>query len=103
MTTLVEESRSDHDKIMSRALDQWGFEGQITKTFEECSELKNALRRYKRGEAKDKEVITEVADVMIMASQLAYYFGDKKVKKEISKKLRRVERRLNKPPDSTFK
>ncbi len=102
MATLVEKSRSDHDKIMSRALDQWGFEGQITKTFEECSELKNALRRYKRGEAKDKEVITEVADVMIMASQLAHYFGSQKVKDEINRKLSRVERRLGETSDSTF-
>lgn len=42
---------------------------------EECAELINALCKYKRGRVTDSDVITEIADVMIMCEQMAYYFG----------------------------
>lgn len=63
---------------------------------EECSELTNAICKFRRGRVSDDDIITEIADVMIMCEQLASYFGKDKVALEKKKKLERLEERLSK-------
>ena len=45
---------------------------------------------------KDVDIITEIADVMIMMKQMAIIFGEKAVNDEISRKLERLEERMKK-------
>ena len=62
---------------------------------EECSELINAMCKYDRGRATEDDIITEVADVVIMCEQMASYFGEVKVELEKDRKLQRLKERLN--------
>lgn len=45
------------------------------------------------------DIITEIADVMIMCEQLSYYFGKEKVELEKERKLERLKERLSKYTD----
>lgn len=51
------------------------------------------------GEAGEDDIITEIADVMIMCEQLSYYFGKEKVELEKERKLERLKERLSKYTD----
>lgn len=82
-------------ELCKRALETYGFEAQSRMVDEECAELINALCKYKRSRANGYDVITEIADVMIMCEQMAIHFGKEAVEKEIETKLSRLEKRLN--------
>ena len=78
-------------------VDTWGEDAQITQAIEEMSELTKELcklRRYVNNtekQAKIKEdVIEEIADVINMAEQLAFIFGEDKVKEIRNKKIKRT-------------
>lgn len=45
------------------------------------------------------DIITEIADVMIMCEQLSNYFGKEKVELEKERKLERLKERLSKYTD----
>lgn len=83
-------------ELYKKALREYGFEAQSRMVDEECAELINALCKYKRGRANGYDVITEIADVIIMCEQMATHFGKEAVEKEIESKLSRLEERLNK-------
>ena len=83
-------------KLYSRALAKWGFPAQATMVMEECAELINAMCKLERGRITEDEVITEIADVMIMCEQMATHFGTVKVELEKDRKLQRLKERLNK-------
>lgn len=61
---------------------------------EEVGELLSALNKFKRGRIKTDEVVTEIADVQIMAEQLAEMFGPLNVQHEKTRKLNRLAVRL---------
>lgn len=86
----------NEEEICKRALFTYGFEAQATMVSEECSELINALCKYRRGRVSDSDVITEVADVMIMCEQMAFYFGKERVRAEKERKLQRLKEKLSK-------
>ena len=77
--------------ICQRALDTFGTIPQIDQTIEEIAELTVALNHNKRGRAKGGEVITEIADVLIMCLQMMLLFGEREVKAEMDRKLERLE------------
>ena len=52
----------------------YGFPAQAAMVVEECSELTNAICKFRRGRVGNDDIITEIADVMIMCEQLSYYF-----------------------------
>lgn len=56
----------NNEQLYKKALETYGFEAQSRMVNEECAELINALCKYKRGRANEYDVITEIADVMIM-------------------------------------
>ena len=73
----------------------WGADAQFNMACEEVGELISALNKYRRGRITDeKEVITEIADVQIMAEQLAEFFGSAGVLREKERKLQRLALRL---------
>lgn len=74
----------------------FGPEKQKMMAVEECSELINALAKEQRGRVKDQDVITEIADVMIMMEQLAVLYGQGLVEAEKARKLDRLEERIRK-------
>lgn len=68
------------NEILNGAIDTFGIGSQIDMAVEECSELINALEKYRRGRVGVQEVVTEIADVQIMCAQLECMFaGDSKI------------------------
>lgn len=88
--------RQEAKELYAKALGQWGLPAQAMMVMEECSELINAMCKYGRGRANEDDIITEIADVMIMCEQMASYFGEVKVEIEKDRKLQRLKERLNK-------
>lgn len=82
--------------ICEEALDTFGMEHQVDKCIEECAELINALEKYRRGRALPPEVVTEIADVMITCAQMSIVFGRVAVVHEEARKLKRLEKRIEK-------
>ena len=66
---------------------------------EEWSELTNDICKYRRCRVGNDDIITEMADVIIMCEQLSYYFGKEKVELEKERKLERLKERLTKYTD----
>lgn len=60
---------------------------QAAMVVEECSELTNAICKFRRGRVGEDDIITEIADVM--CEQLSNYFGKEKVALERERKLTR--------------
>lgn len=88
--------------ICNLALDVFGEEHQMLKTVEECSELIDALMKYREQRVWSEDVITELADVSIMVEQMSIFFGREKFELERLRKLLRLkgtaEKELFKPP-----
>lgn len=84
------------ENICEKAIQTFGFEKQTGMLSEECVELLSAINKFKRGRIGRKEVIEEIADVVIMCIQMAYYFGYCDVQDEISIKILRLAERMNK-------
>lgn len=77
-------------------LEHYGDTHQIIKTIEELGELQSALARWLNKERVSREdVITEIADVKIMAEQMAWHFGKNEVDKEVWRKIERQVERIN--------
>ena len=83
-------------ELYYQALEKWGFSAQALMVIEECSELTNTLCKFSRGRVNEDDIITEIADVIIMCEQIATYFGEVKVEIEKDRKLQRLKERLNK-------
>lgn len=81
--------------LYERAIRNWEFPAQAMMVMEECSELINAMCKYDRGRIHQADIITEIADVMIMCEQMASFFGEDNVEAEKDRKLRRLKERLN--------
>lgn len=92
----------DRTEAYKKFLEGWGYDAQALMTIEEMSELTKALCKYKRygkenSDPKLKEdIIEEIADVLNMAEQMAYYFGVDAVEKVRDEKIERSLKRLNK-------
>lgn len=64
---------------------------QILKCFGET--LLYGEGKFRRGRVGNDDIITEIADVIIMCEQLSYYFGKEKVELEKErKKARKIKR-----------
>lgn len=81
-------------ELLKMAIQAWGEEAQIKMAIEECSELIVALLHNFRGKSSPEEVAGEIADVVIMAHQLALMLGPDLVDREIRRKLVRLAERL---------
>lgn len=84
------------NETCAAAVSTFGIRSQVDMMQEEMNELGVAINHWKRGRAKDEDVITEIADVMIMARQMAIIFGEEEVDAEVERKLSRLSDGINK-------
>lgn len=77
----------EEEEILSMAMKKYGLDSQIGMVMEECGELLTALNQYKRGRIDKKRVAEEIADVIILMSQMSMVFGERDVKKNIDEKM----------------
>lgn len=80
--------------VTKRAVETFGRESQIQMAIEEMAELTDALCKLRRGRVTPDAVITEIADVQIMMSQLAHIFGMNEVSAERIRKIERLGHRI---------
>lgn len=85
----------DSENLCRKAMEIYGFPAQAAMVVEECSELTNAICKFRR--VGNDDIITEIADVM--CEQLSYYLGKEKVELEKERKLERLKERLSKYTD----
>lgn len=82
------------ENVCRAAVRVFGDEHQTRKAVEEMGELLTALARLRDGRASEKEVITEIADVLITVSQLGIMFGIDEVSREVERKIDRLAGRI---------
>lgn len=78
--------------MLTKCQDKWGISAQMIKCQEECGELVTAIAKELNypGRFDAQVIITELADVAMMVSQLSHAFGLEKVQAEIDRKSERV-------------
>lgn len=94
------------DQVFIDSIDTYGKECQLDQMQEEAIELSLAIRKYKRAvqgvaynepgavEIREKELISEIADVIIMTTQCRLIFNDEAIQAEIRRKLDRQAQRI---------
>lgn len=81
--------------VYANAILAFGPRTQVDMLHEEVGELLSAINKYHRGRASKEDVITEIADVMIMCGQMAFLFGPDEVRAEKERKLIRLQQRID--------
>lgn len=81
--------------VYANAILAFGPRAQVDMLHEEVGELLSAISKYHRGRASKEDVITEIADVMIMCGQMAFLFGPDEVRAEKERKLIRLQQRID--------
>jgi len=99
---------TSHSEILQQAISTYGEEAQTDMAIEEMSELTKALLKYRRlknspenddcKQAQAKQnTYEEIADVIIMLTQLMMMYGGKKeIDEYIERKVLRLAERLDK-------
>lgn len=77
------------------ALETWGVNEQFGMANEEFGECITAINQFKRGRISKEKLASEIADVFIMANQLAIIAGECDVQEQIEYKMRRLQGRLD--------
>tara|TARA_Y100000361_G_scaffold152325_1_gene171512 strand:+ start:998 stop:1288 length:291 start_codon:yes stop_codon:yes gene_type:complete len=86
-------------EILRDAINKFGAESQVKMAIGEIGELLTMFGREEQGRANSDEWVSEIADVLIMVTQLGMMYGQEKVQKTIDFKLERLRVKLNKPND----
>ena len=75
----------------------YGFTSQADMAIEECSELIQAVCKFRRGYSEERytNLLEEIADVYIMARQLRFLFGYEDIDRIVNEKLDRQIRRIS--------
>lgn len=86
----------DEIEIMQEAIKKYGIAMQTVVSIEEMSELTKELTKLLRGKGSKKALTEEVADVLIMITQIQLMFGicDEDVKEVMDSKLKRLKERM---------
>lgn len=84
----------ERKQILAQAIQKYGVEAQQKQCIEECSELITAILHHQRRKCTAHDVITEIADVIIMCEQMKLIFGAAEVEREIKHKVDRLTERL---------
>ena len=90
-------------EIYKKTIALMGESSQRNMAIEECAELIFALEKENRGQVTQDDVITEIADVMIMTEQLAMIYGRGHVEAEKQYKQRRLLSRITGTDNSETK
>lgn len=83
-------------ELYSKVISKWGIDAQLWMVTEECSELLNAIAKYKRGRETQDAILKELADVSIMVEQIACYFCEARFNHFKEAKLQRLLERVEK-------
>ena len=83
------------EKILRTAVNWFGKVAQKEKAIEELTELSIALQHHKHDKCNDAEVVTEIADVIIMCEQLKFIYGVEEVEKQIEFKMNRLSKLIH--------
>ena len=94
MHTAAEHVKCDRD-IYRETIEKWGVDSQLWMAVEETAELQQSIAHYLRGRCDEDAVAEEIADVMLMAEEMAYVFGRERVIFWLEKKKEVVTKRLN--------
>jgi NTP pyrophosphatase (non-canonical NTP hydrolase) len=97
----------DQDKVFQEAIDLYGHDAQLVQTNEECTELSLAILKYQRELKKSPldsdevnmrrtDLLSEIADVIVMTQQCVLIFGAEEIQQEVNFKLRRQRKRIDK-------
>lgn len=82
------------DKIKAIA-DHYGFSSQADMLIEEAAEYMVALNKLRRGKSEAyKNIKEEVADILVVASQLRYLLGEDEIDSIMNRKLKRQLQRI---------
>lgn len=87
-------SEKEFGDIIRLAIQSYGKEKQTMMLFEEMSELQDALCKQARGRDDADHICEEIADVMIMCSQMAQIHGVARVEHWVQLKINRLKERL---------
>ena len=76
--------------------DHYGAMGQLNKTLEECTELKDAIAGYLQNRDSRAHIAEEIADVRVMLMQLEYLLDiepevEGMMRYEVDRQLKRIE------------
>ena len=82
------------EDICRKAINHYGMFTQIDKAIEEMGELIVVLEHFKNRKLDKAAIVTEIADVHIMTTQLSLIFGEREVAREVTAKLNRLEGRI---------
>ena len=87
---------SEEIEIMRAAIRKNGRPMQTVVAIEEMSELQKELSKFIRGKGNRDNLIEEVADVLVMITQiqLMYYIPDDEVERIMRLKLNRLKERM---------
>jgi len=94
MTSGADGVPEHREKVLRRALVEWGEDLQIDIAIEELSELTTELARRQRGREKPSSIQEEIADVQLCLDQLKMMYGQTQVAEQQREKLERLEGRL---------
>ncbi|HUU87391.1 MAG TPA: hypothetical protein VMX17_06525 [Candidatus Glassbacteria bacterium] len=92
--------------IYARVVEAWGEDSQLDMMTEEMAELIQAISKFRRAKTQEKKakayihLCEEVADVENMINQLRYMLDANLIDQFKAEKLKRTEKRLNKPKDA---
>ena len=81
-------------ELYRKVLETWGVPNQVMMVMEETGEMLNALGKRHRNRATPMEIITELADVVILMEQMAVLYGWETYKAEKERKLERLKKKL---------
>ena len=86
----------DDIEIMKTAIKTFGPQLQTVVAIEEMSELQKELTKFLRGNGKKKHLTEEVADALIMITQIQiiHGIGDEDVREVMDYKLNRLRERV---------
>lgn len=93
--------KKEFKKAYKAFLEKWGVEMQSAMAIEEMSELTKALCKLKRckelggnSAAALENLKEEIADVINMAEQLAYVYGEEEIEKIRKEKIERTLKKI---------
>lgn len=100
---------TEFEDIIIKSNAYFGIDNRLNKTMEECAEVIQAIAKFKSlnpepGTEKHNQLIEhiceEISDVEIVIECLKKYLPKRTLDRQKSKKIKRLERRINGLPDS---
>jgi len=89
----------EQNNILKAAIEKYGLDAQLDMVVEECSELIQAVQKYKRSRTIEtvENILKEGSDVFIMLKQVELIFPNRmvKIQNEVDFKINRLKNRLN--------